>query len=188
MAPLFAFSRAVDRISGAVGRLADWMVLLACLISASNAFLRYGISAGSNAWLEAQWYLFAGMVMLGASWTLQRNEHVRVDLVYGSLPFRARIWVDILGLLVFLLPAMLLLTWMTWPFFWDSLVRSETSDAPGGLIRWPVKLLMPLGFALVALQGMSELIKRIALLRPQWRAALAAGGQTVVADYHRPEQ
>ena len=188
MAPLLAFSRAVDRISGVFGRVADWMVLLACLISAGNAFLRYGFSAGSNAWLEAQWYLFAGMVMLGASWTLLRNEHVRVDLVYGSLGFRARIWVDILGLLIFLLPAMLLLAWMTWPFFLDAWVRGETSASPGGLIRWPVKLLMPLGFGLMVLQGMSELIKRIALLRPDWRVALAAGGQTVIADYHRPEQ
>jgi TRAP-type mannitol/chloroaromatic compound transport system permease small subunit len=188
MAPLLAFSRAVDRVSAAFGRVADWMVLAACVVSASNAFLRYGISAGSNAWLEAQWYLFAGMVMLGASYTLQRNEHVRVDLVYGNLGWLARIWVDILGIGLFLLPAMLLLAWMTWPFFVESWVRGETSAAPGGLVRWPAKLVMPVGFALVAAQGASELIKRVALLRPKWRSQLLLGGRPVVADYARPEQ
>ena len=188
MAPLLAFSRVVDRVSATFGRVADWMVLAACVVSAGNAFLRYGASAGSNAWLEAQWYLFAGIVMLGASYTLQRNEHVRVDLVYGSLRWKARIWVDIVGIALFLLPAMLLLAWMTWPFFLDSWVRGETSSTPGGLIRWPAKILLPIGFTLVAAQGASELIKRIALLRPRWRSLLLTGGHKVVADYARPEQ
>ncbi len=188
MAHLLALSRAIDRVSEAFGRLADWMVLAACAVSASNAFLRYGFASGSNAWLEAQWYLFAGMVMLGASYTLQRNEHVRVDLVYGSLAWNARLWVDILGIAIFLLPAMVLLAWMTWPFFLDSWVRGEGSPSPGGLIRWPAKIVMPVGFALVAAQGVSELIKRVALLSPRWRAQLQASGRTLVADYTRPEQ
>ena len=183
MGPLLAFSRAVDRMNGAFGRVADWLVLLACLVSAGNAFARYGFSSGSNAWLEVQWYFFGAVVMLGASYTLFRNEHVRVDLVYGALGERARLWVDVLGMLVFLLPTMALLAWMTWPFFVESWVRAETSSSPGGLIRWPVKLLMPLGFALMAVQGASELIKRIALLR-----GIRLEDGRLHASYARPEQ
>lgn len=183
MAPLLAFSRAVDWVNTQFGRVADWLVLLACLLSAGNAFLRYGFSLGSNAWLEAQWYMFAGVVMLGASYTLFRNEHVRVDLVYGSLRERARIWVDVIGIAFFLLPAMALLAWMTWPFFLDSWMRGETSSSPGGLIRWPAKLLMPVGFALVTAQGLSELIKRVALLR-----GIALPDGRLHASYARPDQ
>jgi TRAP-type mannitol/chloroaromatic compound transport system permease small subunit len=182
MGPLLAFSRTVDAVNAVFGRIADWMVLAACAISAGNAFLRYGLSTSSNAWLEVQWYLFAGMVMLGASYTLLRNEHVRVDVLFGSLSERARIWVDALGLIFFLLPAMALLTWMTWPFFVESWVRLEGSPNAGGLLRWPAKLLLPLGFALITLQGLSELIKRIALLRGVSPKA------EVVTEYHRPEQ
>ncbi len=183
MGPLLAFSRAVDTVNAFFGKVANWMVLFACLISAGNAFARYGFSAGSNAWLEAQWYLFAGMVMLGASYTLFRNEHVRVDLVYGSMPDRLRIWVDVLGILFFLLPAMALLAWMTWPLFLDSWTRAEMSSSPGGLIRWPAKLVLPLGFALMTAQGLSELIKRIAVLR-----GIRLPDGRLHAAYARPEQ
>jgi TRAP-type mannitol/chloroaromatic compound transport system permease small subunit len=155
----------MDRVSGAFGWVADWCVLLACAISAGNATMRYTINYSSNAWLEVQWYLFAGIVMLGASYTLVRNEHVRVDLVYGSLSTRGKLWVDVFGILLFLLPAMALLTWMTWPFFLDAFYRNEHSSNAGGLLRWPVKLLLPVGFLLLVLQGISELIKRVALLR-----------------------
>ena len=182
MRPLLAFSRGVDGLNAAVGRVADWFVLLACAVSAGNAFVRYGVSYSSNAWLEVQWYFFAGIIMLGASYTLFRNEHVRVDLVYGSLGERGRIWVDIFGIVFFLLPAMLLLTWMTWPFALDSFVRNEGSPNAGGLLRWPVKILLPLGFLLLSLQGLSELIKRVALLRGP------VEGVDVVVEYHRPEQ
>jgi TRAP-type mannitol/chloroaromatic compound transport system permease small subunit len=188
MGPLLAFSRAVDAMNQAFGRVADWCVLLACAVSAGNALLRYGFSLGSNAWLEAQWYLFAAVVMLGASYTLQRNEHVRVDLVYGSLAHRARIWVDIIGIGFFILPAMAMLAWMTWPFFVESWVRHEMSSSPGGLVRWPAKLLMPVGFALITAQGLSELIKRVALLRPDWHAQLTSRPHTLVAEYTRPDQ
>lgn len=183
MGPLLAFSRGVDAVNTAFGRLADWLVLLACVVSAGNAFLRYGFSLGSNAWLELQWYLFAGMVMLGASYTLFRNEHVRVDLIYGSVRERARLWIDVVGIALFLLPAMALLAWMTWPFFLDSWMRGETSSSPGGLIRWPAKILLPLGFALVTAQGISELIKRVALLR-----GITLPEGRVHASYARPEQ
>lgn len=182
MAPLLAFSRGVDALNAAVGRVADWMVLLACVVSAGNAFVRYGISYSSNAWLEVQWYFFAAIVMLGASYTLFRNEHVRVDLVYGMMGERARIWVDVFGIILFLLPATVLLAWMTWPFFVDSLIRGEGSPNAGGLLRWPVKILMPVGFALLTLQGLSELVKRVALLHGDKVTA------EVVVDYHRPEQ
>src|SRR5690606_8714586 len=104
MGPFLAYSRAMDKVSGAFGWVADWMVLLACLISAGNATMRYTINYSSNAWLEVQWYLFAGIIMLGASYTLVRNEHVRVDLVYGSLGTRGKLWVDVFGLTLFLLP------------------------------------------------------------------------------------
>ncbi|MFH5925821.1 TRAP transporter small permease subunit [Roseomonas xinghualingensis] len=182
MKPLLAFSRVVDDINALLGRAADWMTLLACLISAGNAFMRYGISYSSNAWLEVQWYLFAGMVMLGASYTLYRNEHVRVDIVFGNVSERTRLWIDVFGIVVFLLPAMALLAWMTWPFFLDSWQRTEGSQNAGGLLRWPVKLLMPVGFFLITLQGISELIKRIALLR-----GLRPASEAVV-NYERPLQ
>jgi TRAP-type mannitol/chloroaromatic compound transport system permease small subunit len=183
LGPLLAFSRGVDALNAAFGRIADWLVLIACTVSAVNAFARYGFSSGSNAWLEAQWYAFAGMVMLGASYTLFRNEHVRVDLVYGALGQRARIWVDVFGITLFLMPAMALLAWMTWPFFVESFVRAEVSPAPGGLIRWPVKLLLPLGFLLMSLQGLSELVKRIAMLR-----GIELPPGRLHASYARPDQ
>jgi TRAP-type mannitol/chloroaromatic compound transport system permease small subunit len=182
MGPLIAFSRGVDKLNTAVAKLADWAVLLSCVISAGNAFVRYGVSYSSNAWLEVQWYLFGAIVLLGASYTLFRNEHVRVDLLYGNVSERTRLWIDVFGFIVFMLPAVILLAWMTWPFFLDSWVRDEGSPNAGGLVRWPVKLLLPVGFVLLTLQGFSELIKRIALLRGIRPAA------EVVVDYHRPEQ
>jgi TRAP-type mannitol/chloroaromatic compound transport system permease small subunit len=182
MGPFLAFSRAMDKVSGAFGWVADACVMLACLISAGNATVRYAFNYSSNAWLEVQWYLFAGIVMLGASYTLVRNEHVRVDLVYGSLGTRGKLWVDVFGIICFLLPAMILLTWMTWPFFLDAFLRNEQSSNAGGLLRWPIKLLLPVGFLLLTLQGLAELIKRIALLR-----GIQPSGEVVV-EYVRPEQ
>lgn len=182
MGALLGFSRAMDRLSSAFGVIAYWLVLLACLTSAGNAVVRYGLNYSSNAWLEVQWYFFAGIVMLGAAPTLMRNGHVRVDLVFGSLSPRARLWVDVFGLTVFLLPAMALMAWMTWPFFVDSWQRMEESSNAGGLIRWPVKLILPVGFVLLCLQGLAELIKRIALLRG------IAPQAEVVTEYHRPDQ
>ena len=164
MGPLLAFSRAVDWVNEKFGVAANWLVLLACLISAGNAASRYIFSESSNGWLEIQWYMFAGMVLLGAPYTLKMNEHVRVDLVYSAVSERTRIWIDILGGLLFLLPICVILTYFTWPWFVDSWRIGEVSSNAGGLIRWPVKLLMPVGFALMALQGISEIIKRIAAL------------------------
>jgi TRAP-type mannitol/chloroaromatic compound transport system permease small subunit len=171
MKPLLALSRLIDAVNERLGRLANWMVLIACLISAGNAFSRYLLDLSSNAWLEIQWYLFAGMVMLGASYTLNRNEHVRVDLVYGRLSTRAQVWVDIIGGLLFLLPAMVVMSWTAWPMLIESWRIGEVSTNAGGLIRWPVKLVIPVGFALVALQGISEIIKRVAYLRGEYDMA-----------------
>jgi len=164
MQTLIAFSRAIDWLNERFGRLATWLVLLACLISAGNALARYSLNLGSNAWLEIQWYLFAGMVMLGAAHTLQRNEHVRVDILYGRLSTRAQIWIDILGGLLFLLPATIIMGWLSWPMFADAWLHGETSANAGGLLRWPVKLLIPAGFLLISLQGVSEIIKRVGAL------------------------
>ena len=164
MGALLAVSRVIDAINEKFGVIANWLVLLACLISAGNAASRYLFSMSSNGWLEIQWYMFAGMVLLGAPFTLKMNEHVRVDLVYGLVSERTRIWIDIIGGLLFLLPICVILTYFTWPWFVDSWRINESSSNAGGLIRWPVKLLLPVGFALMALQGVSEIIKRIAAI------------------------
>ncbi|HEX8662575.1 MAG TPA: TRAP transporter small permease subunit [Beijerinckiaceae bacterium] len=164
MKALLAFSRAVDRLSGAAGYVADWLVLFACLVSAGNAAIRYLFSYSSNGWLEIQWYMFGALVFLGASHTLRMNEHVRVDLVYSSVSDRARLWIDTIGFVVFFLPVTIYLTWLSIPFFKTSLLSGEYSSNAGGLILWPIKLVIPLGLALLTLQGFSELIKRIAAL------------------------
>jgi TRAP-type mannitol/chloroaromatic compound transport system permease small subunit len=165
MGALLGFSRAVDRLNGGVAVIADYLVLLAVLISAGNAGVRYLFSYSSNAFLEIQWYMFAGMVMLGASYTLKLNEHVRVDVVYSSLSDRGRLWVDIVGIVLFLLPVVGFLVFLSVPFFIRSFLSGEMSMNAGGLILWPAKLMIPLGFILVLLQGLSELIKRVATLQ-----------------------
>lgn len=162
---LLTISRWIDGLSARMGVIASWLVLIACFISAGNAVSRYLFSASSNAWLEIQWYLFSGIFLLGAPHTLRMNEHVRVDLVYSHVPAWVRLRIDIFGLLLFLMPATIILVYMTWPFFLDSWMRNEESNNAGGLIRWPVKLLLPLGFALLLAQGISELIKRVAAIR-----------------------
>jgi TRAP-type mannitol/chloroaromatic compound transport system permease small subunit len=164
MNALLKLSRGIDSINDRFGEIANWLVLLACLISAGNAASRYLLSASSNAWLEVQWYMFAGMVLLGGPYTLKVNEHVRVDVLYSAVGERVRLWIDILGGLLFLLPICVILIYFTWPWFVESWRINESSSNAGGLIRWPVKLLLPVGFALMALQGISELIKRIEAL------------------------
>ena len=165
MGPLLAFSRIVDRISEVVGRFAGYLVLLCCLISAGNALIRNAFNYSSNGWLEIQWYLFAFIVLIGASHTLRLNEHVRVDLIYGSVSDRTRLWIDVFGIIFLLLPACAYLAWLAWPVFHLSFQQGEVSSNSGGLIRWPVKFIIFAGFALLTLQGVSELIKRIAGLR-----------------------
>ncbi|MGO4738714.1 TRAP transporter small permease subunit [Bosea sp. 2KB_26] len=162
---LLPLARFIDAIGEYLGVVASWLVLLACLVSAGNATIRYLISNSSNAWLELQWYMFGGMVLLGAAYTLKVNEHVRVDLIYGMVSDRTRHWIDLLGGAVFLMPMCLIMIWFTWPWFWQSWALNESSNNAGGLVRWPIKLLLPVGFGLILLQGISEMIKRAAALR-----------------------
>lgn len=156
---------AIDAISRVFGMVASVLVLLSCFISAGNAVLRYAVDISSNAWLEIQWQFFAGIFLLGAPWVLKINEHVRVDLIYGGLSSRGKLWVDVFGLVAFLFPACILMIDMSVPWALDSLRSGEMSANAGGLPVWPVKLLLPLGFALLLLQGLAELIRRIAALR-----------------------
>ena len=174
-----AFSRGVDLMNERIGFLAEWLVLLSCLISAGNAFSRYAFGISSNAWLEIQWYMFAAVVMLGASYTLKKNEHVRVDIVYTNVSTRKQIGIDIFGFILFMLPATVIMTYLSWPIFHNSWVQNEISANAGGLLRWPVKIFLPIGFALLTLQGFSELIKRIAMLTGHMKADL---------HYERPLQ
>jgi len=179
MKMLLAVSRGIDAVNERLSWIADALVLLSCLISSGNAFSRYAFSISSNAWLEIQWYMFGAVVMLGASYTLKRNEHVRVDIVYTNLPTRGQIWVDVVGAVLFLLPAAAILCYLSWPVFHNSWVENEISGNAGGLLRWPIKIFLPLGFGLLTLQGLSELIKRIAML---------TGHMTADLHYERPLQ
>ena len=176
---LLKFSKAVDWVNAKLGILANASVLIACVVSAANAMIRYAFDLSSNAWLELQWYLFAVVVMLGASYTLQKNEHVRVDVFYMQLSPKMQAWVDIIGGVLFLLPACAVIGYYSWPFFYESWFRNEISTNAGGLLRWPVKFLIPLGFFLLFMQGLSEIIKRIAVLE---------GLKVELAAYERPDQ
>ena len=167
---LLRFALGVDRISEQYGHVAALCVLAAALISAGNAFVRYGFDISSNGWLEIQWYLFAVTVMLGAPLVLKLNEHVRVDIFYGKLKGNGPVYVDLFGLVLFLLPVMAMLAWLSWPLFVKMLVTGEMSSNAGGLIRWPAMLMLPLGFSLLLLQGVSEIIKRVAWLAHKYEA------------------
>jgi TRAP-type mannitol/chloroaromatic compound transport system permease small subunit len=167
MKALLVLSRAIDALNERVGRVVLWLVLATTLVSAANAGMRYAFGMASNAWLELQWYLFAAIFLLASGYTLKHNGHVRIDIFYGRWSERGRAWIDLFGALVFLLPLSLLLVWFSWPSFVAAWQHTEMSPDAGGLLRWPVRLLIPLGFALLALQGISEIIKRIAFLRGQ---------------------
>jgi len=176
---LLVLSRGIDWLNAKIGAVCNFLVLLAVLVSAGNAMSRYAFSASNNSWLEVQWYMFAIMVMFGASYTLRRNEHVRVEIFYLLLSERAQLWLDLIGTLVFLIPICLFLAVLSWPFFIEAYRVNEWSQNAGGLIRWPIKFVLPAGFALLALQGLSEVIKR---------AAALAGYITIDAHYERPVQ
>jgi TRAP-type mannitol/chloroaromatic compound transport system permease small subunit len=176
---LLRLSGVIDRINEKLGFVTNLLVLLSVLVSAGNAMSRYAFNMSSNGWLEVQWYMFAIVVMYGASYTLRRNEHVRVEIFYLMLSERAQLWLDLICTILFLLPVCLLLAYLSWPFFMMSYRTAEVSGNAGGLIRWPIKFVLPSGFALLALQGVSEIIKRIAAIQ---------GLAKVDARYERPLQ
>ena len=165
MQALLRFSRGVDWLNTFVGKYVIWLILGSTVISAVNAVVRKAFNASSNAFLEVQWYLFAASFLLAAGYTLLQGEHVRVDVIASKLSKRAQTWIDIFGFVVFLTPMCAAVLWFGTPFFVNALKTSEMSSNAGGLIRWPVYLMMPLGFTLLVLQGWSELIKRIAFLK-----------------------
>jgi TRAP-type mannitol/chloroaromatic compound transport system permease small subunit len=162
---LLRLSGLIDALNERVGRLSYWLILVMVLVSAGNASVRYAFDRSSNAWLEIQWYLFSAVFLLGAGYTLLHNQHVRIDVISGRLSKRARAWIDILGTLFFLLPMAIAIMWMSWPVFVQAFELHEESSNAGGLIVWPARLLVPVGFLLLVLQGISELIKRVAFLR-----------------------
>jgi TRAP-type mannitol/chloroaromatic compound transport system permease small subunit len=162
---LLALSRAIDALTERVGRLVYWLVLIVVLISAANATVRKAFDYSSNAYLEIQWYLFSVIFLFGAGYTLLKNDHVRIDIIQGRLSPRAQNWIDVVGIVLFLMPMSLIIMWLSWPLFVDALVRHEVSTNAGGLVIWPARLMMPIGFALLIIQAISELIKRIAFLR-----------------------
>lgn len=192
MQALIALSRAIDALNGGIGRWVAWLVVAAAVISAGNAVIRKLFDLSSNAWLEAQWLLFGMVFLLAAPWTLASNEHIRIDVVSARLPVRIRNAIEIIGHVFFLLPIAVVMVYTSWPFFTTSWAQNEQSLNAGGLPQWPAKFLIPLGFALLFVQGISELIKRIAIIngfdiegddrkdgQPIAHASKASGGKTL---------
>ena len=164
MKPLLSLAEFIDAVNNRFGTLANWAVLFSCFISCANAVLRFGFSLSSNAWLEIQWYLFAAVFTLGAGYAFLQNVHVRIDFLANKFNARGRNWVDVIGIIVFLFPLCYLMFTLAWPVLMQAYNSGETSFNPGGLIRWPLYAFIVVGFALLALQGLSELIKRIEFL------------------------
>ena len=176
---LFTLSRAIDALIMAVGRIVIWLTLVVVLISAANAVVRKTLHYSSNGWLEIQWYLFGAIFLLAAGYTFLKNEHVRVDIISQRLSKRTQIIIETIGVLFFMLPACLLLIYLSWPFFMLAFDTNEQSSNAGGLVRWPVKLLIPIGFSLLVLAGISHLIKCVAYLTGKGPDPLAPmGGKT----------
>ena len=179
MAALLTLARWIDRFTDVFARIAEVAVIASCAISAGNAVVRYGFDFSSNGWLEIQWYLFAACVMLGAAQVLRVNEHVRVDVLYGLYPARAKVLVDLFGLVFFLVPVMCAMLYFSLPLLLRMIASQEMSNNAGGLIRWPAMAMLPLGFGLVLLQGLSEIVKRVGWL---------AGRVEMDIHYERPLQ
>jgi TRAP-type mannitol/chloroaromatic compound transport system permease small subunit len=157
-------SRGIDWLNEQVGKLSYWLILAAVLISTGNAIVRYTFNRSSNSWLEIQWYLFSFVFLFCAGYTLLHNQHVRIDVITSRLSSRARAWIDVLGAIFFLLPMAITIMWLSWPVFLDAYRSNEVSTNAGGLTVWPARLMLPVGFFLLVLQGISELIKRVAFL------------------------
>jgi TRAP-type mannitol/chloroaromatic compound transport system permease small subunit len=162
---LLKFSKLVDWLNGQIGKYVIWLILGSTLISAVNAIVRKVFNMSSNAYLEVQWYLFAASFLIAAGYTLLNGEHVKIDVISSHLSKRGQIWIDVFGFSVFLIPMCMTILWYGTPFFIKGLYSGEMSSNAGGLIRWPVYAMLPLGFGLLLLQGVSELIKRVAFLQ-----------------------
>lgn len=164
MNALLKLSQLIDALTERIGKSIIWLVLVVTLISSGNAIMRYTINYSSNAFLEIQWYLFAMIFLLGSGYTLMKNEHVRIDLIAGKFSQRGQTWIDIFGIIFFLMPMAIAIMWMSWPIFLLALHNNEQSSNAGGLTVWPARLMVPVGFFLLVLQGVSELIKRVGFL------------------------
>lgn len=162
---MLSLSRAIDAVTAFIGRSVSWLILVAVLVSAGNAIIRKVFDTSSNAWLELQWYLYGTVFLLAAAYTLQKNEHVRIDIATAHLSKRTRDWIDLLGHVFFLLPLCLLMVWLSWPFVVNAYVANEVSVNAGGLVVWPAKAMVLAGFSLLLAQAISEIIKRWAVIR-----------------------
>ena len=169
----------IDALSEWIGQWLKWLVLFSSLISAGNALVRYALHTSSNAWLEIQWYMFGAMFLLAAGYALKHEEHVRVDVFFSRMTPRQQAWLDVFGGIFFLMPMAVIITWMSVPMVANSMRIWEHSSDPGGLLRWPIKICIPLGFALLAIQGVAEIIKKL---------AVATGMREPVKLYERPVQ
>ena len=165
MSGLLAMSRGIDRINTVIGRSVSWLILVAVLVSAGNAIIRKVWSISSNAWLELQWYLFGAAFLLAAAYTLLENEHIRIDIIYGGRSRRTQHWIDLIGHVLFLMPFVILMIWLMVPWLERSIASGERSMNAGGLVLWPAKALLLAGFILLFFQGVSEIIKKIAVMR-----------------------
>jgi TRAP-type mannitol/chloroaromatic compound transport system permease small subunit len=191
MNALLAFSRGVDWFTEPLGRGLFWLLLLAVIISALNALSRYAFAMASNAWLEMQWYLFAAIFMLGAGYVFLHDQHVRIDVLAARLPRKAQVWIDVVGITIFLIPLCLFIVWSSWPPVARAIETWEVSSSPGGLLRWPLYILVPIGFSLLALQSLSELFKRVAFLSghgPDPHAKLEPTGEQLLLEQLKREQ
>ncbi len=179
---MLRISKTIDALNAAIGRASSWLLLVIVIVSVANAIVRKTMGISSNAWLELQWYLFGAVFLLAASYTLQKNDHVRIDIVSAMLSNRTRHWIDILGHSLMLLPFSALIVYEAVPVVISSIRQQETSANAGGLLVWPAKAVILLGFALLFLQGVSELIKRIAILRGQLPDPLDKPSEQTVAE------
>jgi len=179
---LLGISRFIDRVNTRIGMILAWAILVAVLVSAANAVIRKVFSTSSNSWLELQWVLFGIVFLLCAPWTLLSNEHIRIDILNSMFPKGLRNWIDVVGHTFFLIPMAALIVYLAWPFFWLSLLQNEQSTNAGGLPVYPSKLLIPLGFALLLVQGLSELIKRIAIIKGDLQDTVSGGGHHASAE------
>ncbi|WP_332683458.1 TRAP transporter small permease subunit [Bosea sp. (in: a-proteobacteria)] len=177
-----AFSRVIDKINREIGKKIAWLILLAVIVATVNAIIRKVFSVSSNAWLELQWVLFGAVFLLCAAWTLQVKEHIRIDIVNNMLPKRVQQWIDLIGHTLFLMPLCLLMIYHSWPFFTRSYAVNEQSLSAGGLPQWPAKGLVIIGFILLAFQGVSEIIKQIAIMRGKLDDDEHGGGHAAAAE------